>query len=76
MFATVTFTETAAAEVLVPTSALVLVGDKSYVFVETGPFAFERRIVEAGEQIDHATIITSGLSAGERIVTRDALLLQ
>lgn len=76
MFATVTFTETAAAEVLVPTSALVLIGDKSYVFVVTAPFTFERRSVEAGEQIDHSTIITSGLSGGEHIVTRDALLLQ
>lgn len=76
MFAAVTFTETAAPEVVVPTTAVVLLGDASYVFVETAPWVFERRRVTPGAQLGDRTAIVEGLRAGERAVTRNAVLLQ
>jgi cobalt-zinc-cadmium efflux system membrane fusion protein len=76
MFATITFASSAAPEVVVPSTALVLIGDKSYVFVQTAPWVFERRAVETSEQQGDLTGIKSGLSSGAQIVTKDAVLLQ
>ncbi len=76
MFASVTFTETAAPEVVVPTTGIVLLGDASYVFVETSPWVFQRRRVTPGAPLGDRTAITDGLRAGERVVTRNAVLLQ
>ena len=76
MFATINFASSAAPEVVIPSTALVLMGEKSYVFVEIAPWAFERRAVETSEQQGDLTVIKSGLSTSERIVTKDAVLLQ
>ena len=76
MFATVTFASSAAPEVVVPSTALVLIGDKSYVFVENTPWSFERRAIETAEQQGDLTVIKAGLTSGARIVTKDAVLLQ
>ncbi len=76
MFAAMTFTETAAPEVVVPTTAIVLLGDASYVFVETAPWVFARRRVTPAAQLGTNTAITDGLREGERVVTRNAVLLQ
>jgi membrane fusion protein, heavy metal efflux system len=76
MFATVTFASNAASEVVVPSTALVLMGDKSYVFVEEAPWTFERHAVETAESQGAVTIVKSGVTAGTRIVVKDAVLLQ
>jgi cobalt-zinc-cadmium efflux system membrane fusion protein len=76
MFATTTFASTAAEEVVVPSTALVLIGDKNYVFVETAPWTFERRAVEVEETQGSVTVVRSGVQAGNRIVVKDAVLLQ
>jgi len=76
MFATVTFASTAEPEVVVPSAALVLIGDKNYVFVESVPWTFERRAVEPSEAQSGVTVIKSGLKAGEKVVVKDAVLLQ
>jgi cobalt-zinc-cadmium efflux system membrane fusion protein len=76
MFATVTFASTAAAEVVVPSAALVLMGDKNYVFIETAPWTFARRAVETAEAQGGLTIIKIGVQTGDKIVVKDAVLLQ
>ncbi|MFO0562771.1 MAG: efflux RND transporter periplasmic adaptor subunit [Polyangiales bacterium] len=76
MFATVTLTETAAPQLVVPTTGIVLMGDASFVFVERAPFEFERRRVEPGPQLEGRTVIARGLQANERIVVENAVLLQ
>jgi cobalt-zinc-cadmium efflux system membrane fusion protein len=76
MFATVTFAGTPSPRVTVPTTALLLDGDRTYVFVAVQPFVFERRVVVPGEQVGNRTIIARGLEEGTRVVTRDAVLLQ
>ena len=76
MFATVTFASNAASEVVVPSTSLVLMGDKSYVFVERAPWTFERAAVETAESQGGVTIVKDGVTAGTRIVVKDAVLLQ
>ena len=49
-----------------PTSALVLIGDKSYVFVESAPWTFERRAVEPAERAERRQHHQAGLKAGDR----------
>jgi cobalt-zinc-cadmium efflux system membrane fusion protein len=75
MFATVMFRSQAASEIMVPTPAVVVSGDKSSVYVETAPWTFEKRIVEVGEQVDDRIAVTKGLDVGTRIVTKNAVLL-
>jgi len=76
MFATVTFSGTPSPRITAPTTALLLDGDRTYVFVAVQPFLFERRVVVPGEQVGNRTIIARGLEEGTRVVTRDAVLLQ
>lgn len=74
MFATVTFKSKPAPEIVVPTSAVVISGDKSSVYVESAPWTFERRAVEVGEQVGDGIVVTRGLAAGTRIVATNAVL--
>lgn len=76
MFATVSFKGKAVSEVMVPTTALLLHGDKSSVFVEKGEWRFERRDVDVGAQMGDKVVITRGLEPGARIVATNAVLLQ
>lgn len=75
MFATVTFKSSPIPELVVPTSAVVLSGEQSSVFVEVAGWTFERRTVEVGEQSDDKIEILRGLTTGDRIVTSNAVLL-
>jgi len=76
MFATVTFTSRALPEVVVETKGLVLLGDKSYVFVQKSPWVFERRPVKTGQSQGPYTIVTGGIEAGTDVVMENAVLLQ
>ena len=75
MFATVLFRSTPAPEIVVPTSAVVINGEKSNVFVEVAPWTFERRQVEVGEQLGDRIVVTKGLEPGTRIIATNAVLL-
>jgi membrane fusion protein, heavy metal efflux system len=75
MFARVTLQGKESPELVVPASALLVRGDKSFLFVEKAPWTFERRPVELGEPLAMGISVTHGLSAGERIVTADTILL-
>lgn len=61
---------------VVPTRALVTHGSSTVVFVEVGRGRFMRRVVTVGDDDGDAATITSGLTAGERIVTNGSLLLE
>ncbi|MEO7110934.1 MAG: efflux RND transporter periplasmic adaptor subunit, partial [Polyangiaceae bacterium] len=75
MFATVTFKNKAIPEVVVPTTAVVLSGEKSQVYVEKAPWTFEKRIVEVGDQLNGRVAIAKGLDVGDRIVIENAVML-
>ncbi|MGH7328145.1 MAG: efflux RND transporter periplasmic adaptor subunit, partial [Polyangiaceae bacterium] len=75
MFSNVTFKNRAIPEVTVPTSAVVLSGEKNQVYVEKAPWTFEKRVVELGDQLHGRVAIAKGLDAGDRIVTENAVML-
>ncbi|MBO9661545.1 efflux RND transporter periplasmic adaptor subunit [Dokdonella sp.] len=62
-------------QVAVPNSALVSVGLHHYAFVEEAPGVLKRRALELGVVGEQRAFVRSGLAAGERVVTRGALLL-
>lgn len=76
MFATVVLKTWDTKELTIPTSALVMAGDHTTVFVEVGPRTFEQRAVQTSEQRGDKTIIKSGLNADERVLIREGALLQ
>jgi cobalt-zinc-cadmium efflux system membrane fusion protein len=76
MFATVTLKTWDSKEMTVPTTALVLSGEKTIVFVQISPRTFEQRQVVTGEQIGQRTVITAGLQIGDEVLIREGALLQ
>lgn len=76
MFATVVLKTWDTKELTVPTSALVMAGANTTVFVEVGKNTFEQRAVQTGEQHGERTIIKGGLQPGERVLVREGALLQ
>lgn len=59
MFGSVRFTENAAPELVIPTTAIVLLGDASFVFVETAPWSFQRRRITPGAQIEPTALVVA-----------------
>ncbi|MFZ0640380.1 MAG: efflux RND transporter periplasmic adaptor subunit [Candidatus Acidiferrales bacterium] len=50
--------------------------NQPFVYVQTGPTDFSRRMVDIGETQDGQTEIVSGLSPGEKVVADGSLFLQ
>jgi cobalt-zinc-cadmium efflux system membrane fusion protein len=76
MFATVTLKTWDTQELTVPTTALVLIGEHTTVFVQVAPNTYEQRSVTTGEQQGGRTIIKSGVEAGDKVLIREGALLQ
>ncbi|HXB24724.1 MAG TPA: efflux RND transporter periplasmic adaptor subunit [Gemmatimonadaceae bacterium] len=76
MYATVTFAARAEPRVVVPATSLLQVRDSNYVFVETQPWTLVRRPVVIGRMVGSGIIVRDGLSSGQRIVSRQVVLLQ
>jgi cobalt-zinc-cadmium efflux system membrane fusion protein len=76
MFANVTLKTWDTQELTVPTSGLVLVGDRTTVFVLAAPNTYEQRPVVTGEQQGQRTIIKSGVQVGDKVLIREGTLLQ
>ncbi len=66
--------ETAGVEI--PASAVFLVDNDSYLFIETTPGHFHRQLVKTGTEADGKIPVYEGLTAGQKVVTEGALLLQ
>lgn len=60
----------------VPASAVLLLGDKQFVFVDLGDFVYERRPVVADEIRLGLMRVRSGVKPGEKLVVEGGLLLQ
>jgi membrane fusion protein, heavy metal efflux system len=75
MFAIVTFLPAPTERILIPSSALLMVNDATSVFVEKKPWTFVRRKITLGSDIGDDVVVKEGLSSGERIVVRGAVLL-
>ncbi|WP_040508757.1 efflux RND transporter periplasmic adaptor subunit [Gluconobacter morbifer] len=61
--------------IVVPKTALLMNNDQVSVFVETTPRTFRRRYINISYDEGDNVRVLSGLSAGERIVTTGAVLL-
>jgi len=69
--------EQATSELVVPIEAIQTVESKTVVFVPADkPGHFEAREIQAGEQTDGLRRVISGLTAGERVVTRGSFVLK
>ena len=76
MFANVILKTWDTQELTVPTTALVMSGDRTTVFVQVAPNTYEQRPVIPGEQHGDRTIIKSGVQSGEKVLIREGALLQ
>jgi cobalt-zinc-cadmium efflux system membrane fusion protein len=75
MFANAEFEAPKMSRLIVPTSALVMANDRTSVFVEVAPWAFERRDVETAFQEGGRAIIKSGLQPDDRVVVKGGVRL-
>jgi cobalt-zinc-cadmium efflux system membrane fusion protein len=76
MLAQVALRAGAKAGISVPVSAVLIKdGKRRVVYVERSDGAFESREVQTGQNRDGRVVILQGLTAGERVVVRGALLL-
>lgn len=75
MFATVELFAPAVQQVVVPSSALLINNDTVSVFVEVGPWRFERRSITTDAEMNDGVVVTSGIKGGDRIVTLGGVLL-
>jgi cobalt-zinc-cadmium efflux system membrane fusion protein len=64
------------AGVEIPGSAVFTVDNQYYLFIETAPGRFKRQIVKVGTEQDGKIPVFEGLTAGQKVVTEGALLLQ
>lgn len=64
------------AGIIVPESAVTEINGESFVFVPAGPNRFRPQEVHVGASGNGQKVLTSGLSAGERIVTHGAFALK
>jgi cobalt-zinc-cadmium efflux system membrane fusion protein len=60
----------------IPSKALFMKGDDSYIFVQSSPGVFERKLVKVGTEKDNKVPIFEGVTPGQNVVTQGALLLQ
>ena len=60
----------------VPASALLTQGDRTFVYVRTGPEQFERREVIAGTVYEGMVVIREGLKSGEEVVVEGGFKLK
>ncbi len=59
----------------IPKSAVLYTGTRTLVFVVSGPEQFEQREISTGIETDTDVIVRDGLTAGERVVTQAAFLV-
>ena len=76
MFGSLRYADGFAPAPWVPDSAVVRISGKDYVFVELQPGHFRSTLVELGKHMDDGFTITSGLRAGERVVTQGSVYLK
>ena len=76
MYVTVEIVGKVQAGVDIPSEAVFLKDNKSYVYLERGAGRFERREVRLGTETDGRVAVLAGLDAGQRVVTEGCLLLQ
>ncbi|WP_294555223.1 efflux RND transporter periplasmic adaptor subunit [uncultured Bacteroides sp.] len=75
MYGTVKLTDTAADEILIPTSAILQNEDSNYVLVALGNHQYQKRTIRTAGTDGNRTVILSGLQPRERIISEGAFYL-
>src|SRR6202041_3975858 len=75
MCATVTRAGTAGERIVLPSSALLMINDRTSVFVAVAPWTFERRTVDPELEEGTEVAIRAGVKAGEQGVGKGGILL-
>jgi multidrug efflux pump subunit AcrA (membrane-fusion protein) len=75
MFVNVEFAVPTQAKLTVPSGAVLDTGDRQTVFVDLGNGYLQPRQVTIGDRFNDRIAITSGLSAGERVVSSGTFLI-
>jgi membrane fusion protein, heavy metal efflux system len=77
MFATIRVLRAVRSVPVVPQTAILREGTSAYLFVQTSPGHFERRLVTLGRDINPSQVeVTSGLAPGETVLIEGAELLR
>lgn len=77
MFATIRVLRSVRSVPVVPQTAILREGTSAYLFVQTSPGHFERRLVTLGRDINPSQVeVTSGLVPGETVLIEGAELLR
>lgn len=77
MFATIRVLRSMRSVPVVPQTAILREGTSAYLFVQTSPGHFERRLVTLGRDINPSQVeVTSGLVPGETVLIEGAELLR
>ena len=76
MFVTAELKVPAVRGYIVPTKAIYLRGDRSYVFVDAGEGRYVRKAVRLGPTANGSQAVLEGLSADEKVVVDGSLLLE
>ena len=61
---------------IVPTKAVYLRGEQSYVFVDAGEGRYVRKPVKLGPTTDGHQVVLEGVMADEKVVVDGSLLLE
>ena len=77
MYATINV-ESAADEqaIVIPLTAVFTEGDADFVFVAVAENHYKQKPVELGLRLKNTAVVSSGLQAGEQLVTEGALMLR
>ncbi|MES2504861.1 MAG: efflux RND transporter periplasmic adaptor subunit [Myxococcota bacterium] len=62
--------------IVLPSTAIVTVEEKNFIFVKKSDHQFERRPVSIANSTEQASVISSGLAPGEQVVTTGAIFLK
>ena len=76
MYVTVDVTALSVAGVEVLSKAIFIKDNQPNVFVEAGAGQFQRRTVKLGAESNGHTVVTDGLTVGDRVVSEGCLLLE
>lgn len=80
MFATIRIAGSVRSAFILPSTAVLHEGDKTFVFISNSSGKFDRRIVTVGRSFDSGTVknieVLSGLNDGDKVVTTGGALLR
>lgn len=76
MYATIAVTNQKGEAIVVPSTAVVENGKEAFVFVETSPGKYERRVVVLSATHDTTDEVSQGLEDGDKVVSTGAELLR